>query len=94
MRVQILQETPMKTLKDRFSYLLPAFPNDRVIENEEEFIGNVLNSYIKQATFLKKQIRNLLNTHGLYKAGMTDQDMAEILCSFIPMAEETDSKSV
>ena len=69
----------MITLKDRFSHLLPAFPNDKVVENEEEFIGNVLTSYIKQANFLQKEIKFILYKKNLYKSGMSDLDMINIL---------------
>lgn len=84
----------MKTLKDRFSHLLPAFPNDKVVENEEEFIGNVLNSYIKQATFFKKHIKNILIKHNLYRVGMTDEQMIQTLSSFNPTVEVAVSKTV
>lgn len=73
----------MKALKDRFCHLLPAFPNDKIIDNEEEFIGNVLNSYIKQANFFKKEIKNILIEKSLYSSGMSDEQMINILKSSI-----------
>ena len=69
----------MKTLKDRFCHLLPAFPNDKVMDNAEEFIGDVLSSYIKQANFLKKEIKNILIKKNLYTVGMSDEQMINIL---------------
>ncbi len=69
----------MKTLKDRFCHLLPAFPNDKVVDNEEEFIGNAINSYIKQAIFFKKEIKNILIKKNVYTAGMSDEQMINIL---------------
>lgn len=73
----------MKTLKDRFCHLLPAFPNDKIVNNEEEFIGNVLSSYIKQATFFKKELKNILLEKKLYKIGMTDEEIVNSLKNLI-----------
>lgn len=73
----------MKTLKDRFCHLLPAFPNDKVINNEEEFIGNVLSSYIKQAVYFKKEIKNILLNKKIYKSGMSDEEIVNNLKSLI-----------
>lgn len=73
----------MKTLKDRFCHLLPAFPNDKFVGNEEEFIGDVINSYIKQATFFKKELKNILCEKKLYTSGMSDKDIVNSLKNLI-----------
>ena len=65
----------MKTLKDRFVNLLPAFPpKDFSEEQAEEFLVKVLESYVESAKFYESQITNILVSYGRIKRGMTNKE--------------------
>jgi hypothetical protein len=70
----------MKSLKDRYTHLLPAFSHKNWSEDEaEEFIGKVLDSYIEDAKFYKNEINEILISHSLLKRGMRKEEKIEAL---------------
>lgn len=70
----------MKLLKDKYTHLLPAFPNKVWTEDDAEaFIGKVLDGYIEEAKFFKREIDNILISYSLMKRGMSREEKIETL---------------
>lgn len=76
MGVQVPSSPPnMKSLKDRFVSLLPAFPpKDFDADKAEQFIGDVLESYIESARFYEHEVNNILMLYNRIERGMTPKD--------------------
>jgi hypothetical protein len=83
MGVRIPSSPPnMKALKDRFVRLLPAFPPKELLDSKEkmeEFIGDILDSYIESAQFYEHEVNKILMSYNRIQQGMTKEEKMRVV---------------